>query len=501
MAQPSNADLLHDFYTTRLEERLARHRRQAPGAAAIALCREAAEHVPAYRAFLQAHQIDPGAVGDHTALASLPLMTKDNYMRAHPLPARCRGGRIEDSEIVAFSSGSTGRPMLWPRGLGHELDIAWRFEQIFRDAFGADRRSTLAVVCFPMGTWVGGVYTAACCRYLAQKGYPLTLATPGNNKDEIFRVVEELGPHFDQVALLGYPPFVKDALDTGAARGIEWPRYRPKLVFAGEVFTEEWRDLVCRRIGSEAPWHDTASLYGTADAGVLGNETPLSIAVRRFLARHPGAARALFGESRLPTLVQYDPLSRYFEVSEDTLAVTADNGVPLIRYHIADRGGIVDYAGMLDFVRRHGAELTAELAPRDPHERYALPFVYLFGRADFTLSYYGANIYPENVSVALEQPSVTQWVSGKFVMEVRPAGDGDARLAVAVELLPGVSAEERIGQALSASILQQLRRLNSEFAHYVPEDRQAPMVSLHPFGDPDYFPPGVKHRYTRRPTA
>jgi phenylacetate-CoA ligase len=32
--------------------------------------------------------------------------------------------------------------------------------------------------------------------------------------------------------------------------------------------------------------------------------------------------------------------------------------------------------------------------------------VYLFGRADFTLSYFGANIYPENVSVGLEQPSL-----------------------------------------------------------------------------------------------
>jgi phenylacetate-CoA ligase len=33
---------------------------------------------------------------------------------------------------------------------------------------------------------------------------------------------------------------------------------------------------------------------------------------------------------------------------------------------------------------------------------YPLPFVYLFGRADFTVSYFGANIYPENVSVGLE---------------------------------------------------------------------------------------------------
>jgi hypothetical protein len=35
-----------------------------------------------------------------------------------------------------------------------------------------------------------------------------------------------------------------------------------------------------------------------------------------------------------------------------------------------------------------------------------LPFVYLFGRADFTVSYFGANIYPENVSVGLEQAAV-----------------------------------------------------------------------------------------------
>jgi len=35
--------------------------------------------------------------------------------------------------------------------------------------------------------------------------------------------------------------------------------------------------------------------------------------------------------------VQYDPLSRYFEVHDGTLMVSGDNGVPLIRYHIADR--------------------------------------------------------------------------------------------------------------------------------------------------------------------
>jgi phenylacetate-CoA ligase len=40
--------------------------------------------------------------------------------------------------------------------------------------------------------------------------------------------------------------------------------------------------------------------------------------------------------------------------------------------------------------------------------------------------------------------------------------------------------------------------LNSEFAHYVPAERQLPEVTLHDFADTEYFPTGVKHRYSRR---
>ncbi len=61
---------------------------------------------------------------------------------------------------------------------------------------------------------------------------------------EIIRVVEELGPWFDQVVLAGYPPFVKNVIDAGLAAGVDWPAYRIKLILAGEVFSEEWRDLM-----------------------------------------------------------------------------------------------------------------------------------------------------------------------------------------------------------------------------------------------------------------
>ena len=453
--------------------------------------------VPAYRAFLAAHNIALQEINSLGDFRRLPLMTKQNYMHAYSLEKRCRDGALSRCDMLAVSSGSTGMPMIWPRSVIHELDIAYRFEQLFH-VFRADQRPTLAVVCFAMGSWVGGMFTAACCRHLAAKGYPITTVTPGNKKDEILRVVKELGPHYAQIVLLGYPPYIKDIIDSGRAEGIIWSRYQPRLVFAGEVFSEEWRELVCERIGATDPAVATASLYGTADGGVLGNETPLSIRIRKFFATRPDLARDVFGESRLPTLVQYDPLSRYFEVHNGTLVVSGDNGVPLVRYHIADKGGIFSYAEMTRIVADASGDQGREILRNDERGVWDLPFAYLFGRADFTVSYFGANVYPENISVGLEQAAVRDWVSGKFVLQVVETTDRNEALSLVVELLPEIGADKAKSDAIAEAVVIQLRRLNSEFSNYVPAEYQRLLITLKSHGDPEWFPVGVKHRYTRK---
>jgi phenylacetate-CoA ligase len=468
-----------------------------PKEALVELFRRVASSVPAYRAFLRDHGVDPAAVRTAAEVRSLPVLTKDNYLRAYPLPALCRGGRLAAGDLIAVSSGSTGQPTFWPRSAADEIGVVNRFEQVFRDAFGAAERSTLAVVCFPLGTWVGGLYTLSCVRQLAARGYPITAVAPGKNKAEILRVVPELGRHVDQVVLLGYPPFVKDVIDSGLAVGVDWPRYSIKLVLAGEVFSEEWRDLVGIRAGLSRPCFDSAALYGTADAGVLGNETPLSVTIRRFLAGRPDLARELFGGPRLPTLVQYDPLQRFFETHEDgTLLFSADNTIPLIRYHIADEGGLLGHDELLGFCRQHGFDPQVELASVEGAAP-RLPFCYVFGRSFHTVSYFGANVYPENVTVGLEQPPVAGWVTGKFVVEAIEDADRNRRLRITTELAPGQRADADRAALVAGSIRAQLCRLNSEFAHYVPAERQLPEVVLRPTGDPEYFPIGVKHRYTR----
>ena len=494
---PKTLDRLEDFFNMPLDAILQAHIHDDPHQQVLNWFRRVVEDVPAYRQFLDYHGVKPANVKTYADFASLPLTDKANYMQAYPLPERCKGGGLFNCDRLAVSSGSTGTPTFWPRAMADELDVALRFEQVFRHSFRADQRKTLAVVCFPLGNWVGGIFTASCCWHLAQKGYPLTVATPGNKPDEILRVVRELAHYYEQTVLLGYPPFVKDVVDTGIAQGLEWGRYGIKFVFAGEVFSEEWRTAMLKRVGSTSPCADSASLYGTADGGVLGNETPLSIAIRRFMAATPAAAQELFGESRLPTLVQYDPFSRFFElINGSTLAVTGDNGVPLVRYHIADRGGIMSHRDLLAFLQDWGVESLQDYGLDG--DGWALPFVWVFGRADFTVSFYGANIFPEHVQVGLDQPDLMGLVSGKFVMEVIGENGGSEFLQIAVELPPARHPNADLQSAVAQAIRSQLLRLNSEFANYVPSSKQIPQVELLPFADPAYFPSGVKHRYTRK---
>ncbi|KYC42142.1 phenylacetate--CoA ligase [Scytonema hofmannii PCC 7110] len=487
-----------EFLTTPLDSLLQQHINTDASAAALALFHDVAGNVPAYKDFLAQHAIAPDEYQTAEDFQRLPELTKQNYLQRYSLANLCRHGQLETCDTIAVSSGSTGKPTFWPRFFSDEMEIVTRFEQVFHDSFSADTKRTLAVICFTLGTWVGGMFTANCCRYLTSKGYPMTTITPGNNKEEIFRVVQELGSAFEQVVLLGYPPFLKDIIDTGIARGIEWQQYQVKLVMAGEVFSEEWRSLVGDRLGSRNFCYDSASLYGTADAGVLGNETPLSICIRRFLANNPEVARDLFGESRLPTLVQYDPISRFFEVKDGTLLFSGNNGIPLVRYNILDNGGIVHYDAMLQFLAKWGFDPVTELHKNGGRGIRSLPFVYVFGRSNFTVSYFGANIYPENVSVGLEQAVIREWVTGKFVLQVKEDADKNRSLSVVVELAPGIEESEEKKQAIASSILEQLKRLNSEFSNYVPPEYQMPQVALAPLGDPEYFPVGVKHRYTRK---
>ncbi|MDD1642906.1 MAG: phenylacetate--CoA ligase family protein, partial [Methylococcaceae bacterium] len=159
---PSSNDVFHHFITTPLDTLLAEHQSVNPEDKVLVLFHRCVAEVPAYRQFLESRGVTPAEITSYPAFRELPLMGKADYMRAYPLPERCLGGSLRGSDRVAVSSGSTGQPTFWPRSALHELDVAVRFEQVFCDSFRAHERSTLAVVCFALGNWVGGLYTTSC---------------------------------------------------------------------------------------------------------------------------------------------------------------------------------------------------------------------------------------------------------------------------------------------------------------------------------------------------
>jgi phenylacetate-CoA ligase len=454
--------------------------------------------VPAYKKFLAEYNVDISSVQSLAEFQKLPFTDKENYIKKYPIAETCRGGDLANLDFVSVSSGSTGIPTFWMRDAQDEIRIAERFEQILTECFVPMAESNLCVICFPVGTWVGGMFTANCVRYLSMKGYKLTLVTPGNNKEEILRVIGDVGGNFERVILFGYPPFLKDVVDTGIARGLDWSKFDNKLVMAGESFSEEWRSLMSERMGIKDELTSFSSMYGTADAGVLANETPLTIKIRKFFATRPELTRRIFGQSRLSSLCQYDPFSRYFEEHENTLLFTGDNGIPLIRYHINDNGGVYSFDEMISILNQEGFDVLKELKKDYPGLIIRnMPFVYVFGRSMFTLSYFGANIYPENIAIGLESASVRGYVTGKYVMQILEDDSRNPRFKITVELMPGVEISQDRKEEIGESILASILHVNSEYKHYVPAEYQMPVIELRKTSDSEYFPAGVKHRYVR----
>ena len=103
---------------------------------ALALFHAAAEHVPAYKDFLKKNQIRPEKIKTIEDFKKLPLLDKENYLRAYPLEKLCWYGQLSAAQMISVSSGSSGKPFFWPRGqildtetaLEHELFLASFFE-------------------------------------------------------------------------------------------------------------------------------------------------------------------------------------------------------------------------------------------------------------------------------------------------------------------------------------------------------------------------------------
>ncbi len=467
---------------------------------ALELFRETAQRVPAYQDFLNKRNIQVKSIATYEDFQCIPTTNKNNYLRAYPLKDLCWDGSFQGYSLFYASSGSTGEPFIWPLGEAQKTEGAWTFELFLREVFEVHKRSTLYIDCFAMGTWIAGTFTMECIEQLSRKGYPIVTITPGLEKNSIYTLFQKLAPAFDQIIFGAYPPYMKDILDEGIARGIDWKRHRIKFLFGAEGFSERWREHVHRLVGAEDALLTSINIYGSTDACNLAHETPLTTAIRRAIGDSSELTEQLFGKQHLPTLTQYDPRLKFFEVIDRSLIFTTRAGIPLIRYHIGDEGDVLAFNEM----GRRLAEVDIDMAhllDQQGHEQYywKLPFVYLFGRSDLTISFYGVLIYPEHVKFGLERTSVQKCITGKFMMAVERDADENPYILLDVELAPGVQPASSIEHEIQQAILAGLRKVNSEFSRLETaiKERALPRVVLVAHSSTEYFRPGRKLKWVK----
>ena len=56
-------------------------------------------------------------------------------------------------------------------------------------------------LAFPMGAWIGGVFTYEAVKNGAESGYDLSRSTPGIHKQGVIDAVLNLASDFDQIIL------------------------------------------------------------------------------------------------------------------------------------------------------------------------------------------------------------------------------------------------------------------------------------------------------------
>lgn len=452
---------------------------------ALNLFKFASKNIPAYKDFLVKNKFKAESVKTIEDFKNVPETNNKNYISEYSLEERNWQNR--GAQIIAASSGTSGEPKYWPRGGYQEFEASIFHELFYTKSFNVDKKKTLILIGFPMGVYVSGIATLLPTWNVAQK-HNLTVASVGNNKVEMLKLVKKLSHNFEQTILVGHPFFIKDVIETGKTEKINWSKLNLGLFFCSEGFSEEWRDYVAKEAGMEVGTNRIVSTYGCSEMLLIGTETPLALSLRRKASKDSKYKEELLGNGALPSVFQYNPLFRYIEEVKENLVFTTASGIPLIRFNLQDGGKILPYSKVANSLNVDKAVIK---------ESWKLPFISLKGRSDHTIIFYAANIYPEHIHAALHKQSFFKQLTGKFTMKKGYKKNMDEFLEVHVETKIGAKLSEKLNKSIQVSIVRTLEKLNIEYVFLqgnLGKDL-TPQVVLHPYQAEPFFKPGLKPRY------
>lgn len=469
---------------------------------AFSLFHEMANRVPAYKDFLKKNKLNPKDIKSIKDFHKIPLIDKENYLRQYPREQLCWDGKFSNkSWVISTTSGSTGEPYYFPRQDLQDEYYALTAELYLRENFQIQNKSTLYINAFAMGAWIGGLYTYEAVKRVAAKGYHLSIISPGLHKTEIINAVIKLSDSFDQIIIGAYAPFVKDVLDDGKLRGINWKALNLGFIFSAEAFSENFRDYIFKTTSPGNTLKSTLNHYGTVDMGTMAHETIESILLRRTLVKNDQLQSLLPEKINQPTICQYIPELFYFENDLNNLVCSSNSGLPLTRYNLKDYGGVITKLSLYETLLDNKINFKEIMKNNEvSNSSWNLPFVYVYERNDFSVSYYAFLIYPDMVRRPIQHSVFNDTLTGKFTMSVDYDKKGRQQFNIQIELKQNTKKTTALNKQVQESIHENLLVESSEYQEIFKTigSEVMPKITLWNYEDPTFFKVGTKQKWVMK---
>lgn len=424
-----------------------------------------------YRNILEANRVDPNKIQTiHDFKQLVPVIDKTVTFIKHKnkLSRLTCSRNLDGVASILSSSGTSGA---WSFGLLTRKDIKLDPELVdfgLDINFGILKKKTLLINCLPMGVKVPSNHCV--------------VADVSVRKDTTIALINGFAEDFDLTIMVGENSFIKEVLEFGIEKGIQWKDHNVRIVIGEEGFPENFRAYLGSLLGyDQLPDTDTVILssMGISELGLtVFQENKYTIRLRKFIDENEDFRSVLFGpECQLcPMLFVYYPMNIYLEeytsssnpdhIGNELIFTKLDrkSKIPLIRYLSGDRGKMIKHSTMTSLLRQYNR--TDLIAPME------LPFVAVFERGKL-ISSEGGFILSEGVKAGIYSDfNLPNQFTGNFKISM---GENQCPV-IMVQLKSGIEPDTQLK-----------RRFQNAIGHYCKGEFRIRLYSFESFPYPlDY---------------
>ncbi|MCP5063421.1 MAG: hypothetical protein GY936_13295 [Ignavibacteriae bacterium] len=371
----------------------------------------AKKNIVGYQLLLKKHNMD--CIQNFN---DLPITDKKNYMVSNNY-TDILAENYDNCFSIFRSSGSSGKSFYWPQLRENHLYSTQILQKYLEEVFVINEKKTLAIVGLALGSWVGGEHFSWILKSMAiNLPYPFTVFSPGSNHEEIIEIITKANKYIEQFIIFACPSAISHLHLKAEEKHEDLPFSKIRYITLGEPFPETIRNYLREKSSLTPNENVLFSIYGSADTGTLGVETPATVAIRNLLSKSAKLRESLNISLPLPHFFHFISKDTYVETIENELCITKWQGIPLMRYNLHDGAELLDWKLFKQAILSSLVlDTENELIQIIKNSNDNLPDILaIFGRSDSSLILCGTNITEFMLDEAVRCQDLTDTISGNY---------------------------------------------------------------------------------------